>query len=129
MNGRFLLDTNIVIELFGRGKEVRESIAQAGEVFLCSIVLGELFFGARNSGRIEENIKRIEEFAAVNFILSCDDETAAIYGQVKSKLKLRGRPIPENDVWIAALCLQHSLTLASRDTHFEEVEDLLLESW
>jgi tRNA(fMet)-specific endonuclease VapC len=61
--------------------------------------------------------------------LLCDTETARRYGEVKNKLKLKGRPLPENDVWIAALALQHDLTLVTRDAHFQEVESLKTAAW
>ncbi|TDA70360.1 MAG: type II toxin-antitoxin system VapC family toxin [Clostridia bacterium] len=55
--------------------------------------------------------------------------TAYYYGQVKAQLKVKGHPIPENDIWIAAAALQHGLTLVSRDTHFKPIEGLSLEAW
>ena len=51
------------------------------------------------------------------------------YGKVKNGLRKKGRPIPENDIWIAAIAFQHDLTLVSRDEHFKEVENLKLEKW
>jgi tRNA(fMet)-specific endonuclease VapC len=54
----------------------------------------------------------------------CDTETARQHGAVKNKLRLKGRPLPENDVWIAALALQHDLILVTCDAHFQEVESL-----
>lgn len=129
MNGKYLLDTNIVIVLFGGGNRIVANVARADEVFLSSVVIGELFFGAYNSGRVEENINRIKDFAGVNAVLSTDSETADFYGQIKTQLKSRGTPIPENDIWIVATCLHHGLTLVSRDAHFEAIENLMIESW
>ena len=63
MNGRFLLDTNIIVALFAEEAAVQERLAQALEVFSSSIVLGELYFGARKSGQPEHNLARIEELA------------------------------------------------------------------
>jgi tRNA(fMet)-specific endonuclease VapC len=51
------------------------------------------------------------------------------YGDVKNRLRLKGRPLPENDVWIAALALQYGLTLVTRDAHFQEVENLQTVAW
>jgi tRNA(fMet)-specific endonuclease VapC len=56
-------------------------------------------------------------------------ETARQYGEVKNRLRLKGRPLPENDVWIAALALQHDLILVTRDAHFQEVENLQPVAW
>lgn len=56
-------------------------------------------------------------------------ETAEAYGRLKFQLRRKGRPIPENDLWIAALCVQHGRTLVTRDAHFAEVEGLATASW
>ncbi len=118
MSGRFLLDTNIVIALFADGATIKNNLVQASEVFIPSIVIGELCYGARKSGRVEANLARVDELVASSTILGCDAETAQQYGEVKNKLRLKGRPLPENDVWIAALALQHALILVTRDAHF-----------
>lgn len=129
MSGRFLLDTNIVIALFADEEIIKDNLAQASEVFIPSIVIGELYYGARRSRRIEANLARVDELVAGNSILMCDAETARQYGAVKNRLKLKGRPLPENDVWISALALQHNLTLVTRDAHFQEVENLQTVNW
>lgn len=129
MNGEFLLDTNIVIALTVRDTAVLERLESDVIVFLPSIVLGELFFGAYRSGRVEENLERVADLAASNTILACYGSTARHYGRIKNQLREAGRPIPENDIWICALALQHGLSVASRDTHFREVEGIHLETW
>lgn len=129
MSGRNLLDTNIVIALFAQDSAVVEYLDEVEEVFIPSIVLGELYFGARKSRRVEENLARIDEFAVSNVVLACDTETARYYGEIKNALREKGRPIPENDVWIAAIALQYDLTLISRDAHFGEIDHLKVESW
>jgi tRNA(fMet)-specific endonuclease VapC len=98
-------------------------------VFIPSIAVGELFYGARKSSRVEENIRKIENFVGESAILSCDLETAKQYGIVKEFLRGKGRPIPENDIWIAALAIQHDLTLISRDSHFEGIDGLSIAVW
>ncbi len=129
MNGRYLLDTNIVIALFAGETAVVDQIAQAEELFIPSIVLGELFYGAARSVRAKENQERVAQLAVTNAILNCDKDTAVWYGQVKNQLAHLGRPIPENDIWIAATALVHNLTLVSRDHHFHEVHDLKVLTW
>ena len=79
--------------------------------------------------RSKENLARIEDLASSSVILGCDTETARIYGEVKNALRIKGHPIPENDIWIAAIAVQHNLTLISRDAHFSEIEGLKLEAW
>ncbi len=129
MNGRFLLDTNIVIAIFAKDPSVLDHLAQAAEVFVSSIVLGELFYGAAKSSQAHANIARIEEFAAGTVVLACDAATARDYGRIKNDLRIRGRPIPENDIWIAAIAMQHGLTVVSRDGHFDEVISLAVTTW
>jgi tRNA(fMet)-specific endonuclease VapC len=124
-----LLDTNIVIALFAREAEVQQRLAEASEVFVPSIVLGELYYGARKSRRATENLARIDAFVVSNTVLSCDTATARQYGEIKNALRAKGRPIPENDIWIAAIAMQYQLTLVARDGHFHEVDGLQLEAW
>ncbi len=129
MNGRYLLDTNIVIALFAGEPSVVDHLATAAEVFIPGIVLGELYYGAQRSTRVAENIVRVDAFAAASVVLTCNAGTARLYGIVKNDLRLKGRPIPENDVWIAAIARQHELTVVSRDRHFSEVPDLKVITW
>lgn len=129
MSGRFLLDTNTVIAVFAEEQDVLERLETADDVFVPAVVLGELYYGARKSARTEANMARIEEFAASAAVLSCDLVTAQEYGRIKNDLRAKGRPILENDVWIAAIAAQHALTVVSRDDHFVEVTDLPREAW
>ncbi len=129
MSGKYLLDTNIVIALFANEPILTDKIAKAEDISVPAVVIGELFYGANKSGRPEKNSERIGRFASDNVILNCDTETAIWYGEIKDRLRKKGRPIPENDIWIAAIAFQHDLILISRDEHFREVEDLKLEEW
>jgi tRNA(fMet)-specific endonuclease VapC len=129
MNGRFLLDTNVLIALLRCEPRTLVKIEGAEEVYLPSIVLGELYYGARKSKRIEENLLRLTHLAAQSAMLPCDEGTAVRYGEIKDDLRRQGRPIPENDLWIAAIAVQHGLTLVTSDSHFEVVAGLAVESW
>lgn len=127
----YLLDTNIVIAVFRREGVTlaRLDNAAPGSLFVPVIVLGELRFGALKSVMVEENLRRIEGFTAESNVLVCDEEAARLYGEIKADLSRKGRPIPENDVWIAATALRHDLALVTRDSHFEHVADLRVERW
>jgi tRNA(fMet)-specific endonuclease VapC len=94
-------------------------------VYVPVIVMGELLGGARRSARVADNVAEVEAFAADNRVLDCDLETARHYGEIYSELRARGRPIPENDIWIAAVAQQHGLPLATRDAHFTEVHSII----
>lgn len=129
MTGRYLLDTNIVIGVFNGESLLQRRVISTPEVFLSIVSLGELFYGARNSNRVEENTARIEQFAGSVTVLDCDVETARRYGVLKAELRERGTPIPENDIWIAALASQHDLALVTRDQHFSAIAELRREHW
>jgi tRNA(fMet)-specific endonuclease VapC len=129
MDGIYLLDTNAAIALLAKETELENLIVSADRVFVSSITLGELYFGAEKSKQLEGNRQRVDDFAARNAVLLCDLETARSYGKIRQKLRAKGRPIPENDVWIAAVAMQHGLTLVTRDAHFKNVDDLPLQTW
>lgn len=129
MTGRVLLDTSAVIDLFAGNPAVGSALAEASEVYVPAIALGELFYGARKSSRVAANLAQVEAFAALASVLPCDIETARRYGTVKDVLRARGRPLPENDIWIAALALQHEMTLATSDAHFRQIGELPLLTW
>ena len=129
VNGRYLLDTNVIIALFAKDPRIHDRLETAEEVFVPSIALGELYFGAYKSSKIADNLARIDEFALNNAVLSCDTAIAKKYGEIKNRLKEKGQPIPENDIWIAALAQEHDLTLITNDTHFTVVENLKIETF
>jgi tRNA(fMet)-specific endonuclease VapC len=124
VNGKALVDTNVVIALFAGEPVVIEHLQRQSEVFLCVPVLGELRYGAQASARVESNLARLDQFATAVIVLPCDSETAAYYGSVKFHLRKKGRPLPENDIWIAAIAKQHNLTVVTRDARFQEIENL-----
>ena len=128
-SGRYLLDTNIVIALLAREQAVVEHVKAAEAVYLPATVLGELYFGARKSTRVEENLARLRALAPASAVLNCDAETAARYGELKAVLRAKGTPIPENDLWIAAVAKQHDLAVASRDEHFDVVPGVVRVTW
>jgi tRNA(fMet)-specific endonuclease VapC len=129
MSGRYLLDTNVIIALFAQEPSIVQRMMQAQEVFVPCIALGELYYGARRSRRVAQNLAAIDEFATSSSVLSCSMETAQEYGSIKNALRERGRPIPENDIWIAAIARQHGLVLVTRDTHFDAIDSFESEVW
>ena len=129
MNGRVLLDANFIVAIFRQDPVAHAALLAAGRIFVPSTVLGELYYGARKSERQEANTARIDRFAAVNEVLLPDVESARHYGAIRDGLRRKGRPIPDNDIWVAAIARQHNLTLITRDTHFQEVEGLSIGSW
>jgi tRNA(fMet)-specific endonuclease VapC len=124
-----LLDTNIVIALLEGDEMVLSNLDRASEVFISAVVLEELFFGAAKSARSSENTAKMERLAAGRAIISCDLDVAREYGQLKQRLQEKGRPLPENDIWLAAAAKCHRLVLVTRDRHFQEVEDMQIADW
>lgn len=129
MSGTYLLDTNAAIAQRKGDSALLKLIEDAEKVFVSSITLGELYFGAYKSGRVEANLADTEMQALSGAVIVCDVGTARIYGRIRHQLRTKGHPIPENDVWIAAIAIQHQLTLLTRDEHFKAVENLPLQSW
>src|SRR5215210_716247 len=129
MPGSYLLDTNIAIAVLESEVDLQSQQGSRFGAYLNTIVLGELLFGAENSQRVQKNRLRIETLAAVCPVLPCDAETARQYGRVRKALLDKGRPIPENDLWIAASARRYGLILATRDGHFDYVDDLITETW
>src|SRR5206468_1101524 len=96
---------------------------------LPSIVIGEYRFGIARSSRAVQLEVLLNELIDVSMILPVDVETASHYAMVRENLRRVGRPIPENDVWIAALALQHRQRIVSRDRHFDAVDASLRIEW
>ncbi|HLG28573.1 MAG TPA: type II toxin-antitoxin system VapC family toxin [Candidatus Brocadiales bacterium] len=129
MNGRISLDTNIVIRLFKNDPIVAKMLAGSSVLYLPVPVIAELIFTARNSSRSGENLKKYNEFIDACNILNIARETADHYSVIRLELKQKGRPIPENDLWIAAICIEQDLPLATGDAHFDNIDDLKIVRW
>jgi tRNA(fMet)-specific endonuclease VapC len=129
MSGRFLLDTNIVIGMLRGDARIERRLTPATPVVVASVVLGELFFGALKSSRVDDNLRRVKELMSIVSVVGQDANTAYEYGLLKDELRQQGTPIPENDLWLAAVARQHDLTLVSRDHHFEGISRLVLTVW
>lgn len=129
MASSYLLDTNTVIAAIGMEIDLERRRRGGDEIYLSVPSLGELFFGAEKSQRVQDNISQIQRLIATFPVVSCDQDTARHYGFLRNLLKKKGRPIPVNDLWIAASARQHGLTLVTRDGHFDYVEGLALEKW
>jgi tRNA(fMet)-specific endonuclease VapC len=129
MSDRFVLDTNIIIALIDGDLAVRERIARASEVFIPCPALGELYFGAYRSNHPEVHLTVIDDLARSYAILPIDGGTAKIFGKLQQSLREKGRPIPINDVWIAAIAQQWNSIVATRDDHFTELAGMTVERW
>lgn len=126
---KILLDTNIVSALLKGDTHLSDRIDAYKDVFISAIVVGELYYGAEYSTQIEKNKANIAQITSVYESLSVTTETAKIYGIIKAALRDQGTPIPENDIWIAAIAKQHKLYLVTRDKHFAYVKTLNTFNW
>ena len=127
--GKIALDTNAVIAYREGISEVCKLVDEADVIILPVPVIGELLYGALNSTKSKNNEKFVHKFVEYSMVMQIDESVAARYARVRFDLKQRGNPIPENDIWIAAACLDLEVPLLSRDDHFKLVPGLKVISW
>ena len=119
-----MLDTNIVIDVMKHKVEVANKVDLLEEYCISSVVLGELFTGVYRVLDRQKHLDKLNNFLKNCNVLNVDSVTAKIYGELYAALLNKGKPIPINDVWIAASAKQHDLTLITKDKHFAEIEGL-----
>jgi len=123
---KLALDTNRYTDLCRGNASVVETVEHADEVWLPFVVLGELRAGfavGSQGARNEAVIRRFLLKPGVG-VLFADEQTTYHYAAAYRQLRKQGTPIPTNDMWIAALVLQHSLVLLARDAHFDALPQL-----
>jgi tRNA(fMet)-specific endonuclease VapC len=124
-----ILDTNALSAAADRDPAALEVVARAQRVAVPVIVLGEYRLGIAQSRRRTEYENWLREWIGTVTVLDIDDETTHHYAAIGLELKRSGKPIPANDLWIAALCRQHSLPLLSRERRFDVVKGLERIDW
>jgi len=128
--GSVLLDTTVVVDHFrAKNPSIAQRLKGVETVYLPLTALGELLYGAYNSGFQAKGLRQVEEFLRICAVLEPGERTAHIYGRIKTDLSRSGKPIPQNDVWIAAVALEHNLPLATRDPHFSQIAGLTVLQW
>lgn len=118
-----VLDTNIIIDWF-RGDTDTKLFLNNIDFEIPVIFIGELFYGAENSSNKEKHFEQIRKFSEEFTIINSTDETAKMYALIKSELKKQGKPIPENDIWIAAIAVENNKSLVTNDRHFSSISNL-----
>jgi tRNA(fMet)-specific endonuclease VapC len=121
MNGKIILDSNVIIDFLRGNNDYINNLIEKETVFISVIVLGELIFGAENSPNLKKHLAKVDAFLEKATVVYIDETTARIYGKIRADLRKEGKPIPENDIWIAAIALQHNFILATNDNHFKKV--------
>jgi tRNA(fMet)-specific endonuclease VapC len=124
-----ILDTNALSAVADNVSGAAQVFIGAGVIALPVIVLGEYQFGISHSRLRSHYETWLDRLIATSRILDIDEQTATHYAQVRVELKKVGKAIPSNDVWIAALCRQHSLPILSRDSHFDAVSGVTRLTW
>ena len=145
----YLLDSTHCIMIMSNKESVLQRIESLIDtpISTCSVVIGELFFGAYKSDQTQRNVQLVEQFFNKMHIYLIDNETARIYGRIKAGIidyfgpkdknqrriaKTEKMGFRDNDMWISAVAIQHDLTVVSADSDFQRlklIEDLEVETW
>lgn len=125
---QLLIDTNVYVAFKRSDAVVVNLLRQAAAIAINSVVLGELLAGFRGRRREAENRRDLDLFLDSPRVtmLPLDEGTANFFALVFNQLKIQGTPIPTNDIWIGASAMQHGLSLASLDNHFNKISGLII---
>lgn len=126
MNGK-LVDTKVIIRFFKGETELFSLFDDMENLYISSITVGELMYGAELSKKSDFNRENYFCFCQQMKVLYPDLEIAKSYGIIKASLKSKGKPIPENDIWIAATCHAADLILITADSDFDFVDEISVE--
>lgn len=131
---KYLLDTNTCVQYlrYGQASPVAGKLAgvNPGDVVLCSVVVGELLFGALRSQNAAKSLKDVNSFRKGFASLPLDDPAAEKYANLRTDLAAKGTPIGSNDMLIAAIALANGPTLMTHNTsEFSRIVGLSLEDW
>ena len=125
----YLFDTNIIIGFLKNEEKIVKKIQNENQLNISVITVGEMLFGARNSELFEKNINIYKDFFKQCNIFCITEKTSAIYSEIRYRLKKIGKPIPENDIWIASVSEENNLTLVTRDKHLIDIDFIKKEIW
>ncbi len=123
---RIVLDSDAYSQLMRGRDQVTGLVRGAEEILLSAIVVGELMSGFRQGARFDENIAELHSFLdnPHTHFLPVGQATADRYSRIATALRAKGRPIPANDIWIAAHAMETGADLVSGDRHFEHIDGL-----
>ncbi|MEM7479919.1 MAG: type II toxin-antitoxin system VapC family toxin [Acidobacteriota bacterium] len=126
---RIVLDTSAYSAFLRGHGEIRAVLQRVAEILVIPVVLGELRAGFRKGSQRPKNEKLLEQFLASPRVrvIPLDEETADRYGEIVSSLRAAGRPIPTNDLWIAASAMQWAGYVVSTDSHFRHIPQITSE--
>jgi tRNA(fMet)-specific endonuclease VapC len=124
-----ILDTNALSAAADNNPDAIKMVSTASYLAVPVIAIGEYRHGIARSRNAERYLEWLDAFLGASEILDITNETSKHYAVIHLELRQVGRPIPVNDLWIAALCRQHHFPLLSRDRHFDVVRDLKRLDW
>jgi len=128
----YLFDTDMCIYWLNGRQSVKDKLLAAGweQVAISVITQAELYYGAYNSSRVAENLKRTDDFVKQLPILSLREATLKRFGALKAQLRQLGQPLPDFDLLIASIALEVNRILVTNNTrHYQRIPDLQLENW
>jgi tRNA(fMet)-specific endonuclease VapC len=124
-----ILDTNALSAAADDDPAIIALLARADQVAIPVIALGEYRYGIAQSRHRASYAEWLKSLLHDCLVLEANEPTTHYYAEITFELQQKGRPIPTNDIWIAALCRQHSLPLLSRDRHFDLVPGIKRIGW
>jgi tRNA(fMet)-specific endonuclease VapC len=128
----YLLDTDTIVFLLRGSRSVADRIRETGDdhIATTAVNLAELYFGAFNSNRVEDNVRAVDAFRQATRVFGFDSTAAVIFGKVKASLKREKSLVNDSDLLIAAIALStHSVLVTNNVRHFNRIEGLVLENW
>ena len=125
---KILLDSSAYSHLKRGDRRIAEIVRGSEEILLSTIVIGELLYGFRKGSRLERNLQELHDFLSSPYVtvITVSFTTADRYARIATSLRAKGRPIPANDIWIAAHALEAGADLVSYDRHFDQIDGLVL---
>ena len=124
-----LLDTSVVIRHFRDANALADKLAAYEELYLPGPAWPSFTTELQRSDRPQQHLDQIERFLVAADVLTPDQDTSKHYGKIAAELARKGTPIPQNDIWMAALSIQCGLPLATTDQHFQHIDGLTLLLW
>ena len=121
MNGN-LMDTNVIVRVLNGDRELINELSKISSLCTCTVVLGELMYGAAKSAHVVQNKQNAKSFCSRYPLLGVSNIVAEFYGEIKKDLLSHGNVMPENDMWIAATALANDMTVITQDKHFEHIQ-------
>lgn len=125
MNGN-LMDTNVIVRVLNGDRELINELSKISSLCTCTVVLGELMYGAAKSAHVVQNKQNAKSFCSRYPLLGVSNIVAEFYGVIKKDLLSHGNVMPENDMWIAATALANDMTVITQDKHFEHIQNLMV---